>query len=95
MVNTSFCKKLKKRLQETIDFYNNILEPPSSEEQIPENISETSRAIYQRCLAVFKAYILWLEEPLLQEATLYLPSLPPQYEPRYLAAIIQNSTVIG
>lgn len=50
---------------------------------VKEDVGDVSRAH-----ALQKAYALWLEEPLLQEASLYLPALPPQYEPRLLATIL-------
>lgn len=71
VVNTAFCKRLKRRLQETVSASTNN----------------------PRCLGLFRAYVLWLEEPLLQEASLYLPSLPPQYEPERLALILQAGDV--
>lgn len=51
--------------------------------------------LYLLCLLfrLFKAYNLWLEETRLQETNLYVPSLPPQYEPQLLALILQGNTV--
>lgn len=42
---------------------------------------------------LYSSYLLWLEEPLIQEASLYLPSIPVQYDPARLAAIIERNRV--
>lgn len=41
----------------------------------------------------YKTLSLWLEEPRLQEAGLYLPALPPQYMSQKLILIMQNDEV--
>lgn len=42
---------------------------------------------------MFRAYSLWLDETRLQEANLYLPSLPENYEPQLLALVTQGNSV--
>lgn len=54
-------------------------------EGVPEGVANS------RTTALIHAYTLWLEEPLLQESSLYLPALPPQYEPRLIANILHNN----
>lgn len=51
------------------------------------------KAFYQSCHKVFRAFLLWLEEPRLQENNLLLKDLPTQYEPTLLTYIIQGSKV--
>jgi len=36
---------------------------------------------------LFQSFKLWLEEPKIHEANLYLPSLPPQYECEMLGRV--------
>ena len=42
---------------------------------------------------LFRTFQLWLEEPLLHDASLYLPSLPQQYQSDRLLMVFQNQTV--
>ncbi|KAF2894637.1 hypothetical protein ILUMI_11535 [Ignelater luminosus] len=86
IINLGFLKRLKKCLQETVDFYQKKTESCDSNGEV-----NLKKQFYESCYRVFRAYSLWLEEPRLQEANLYLPSLPPQYEPRLLALIIQGN----
>lgn len=103
IINLAFMKRLKKKLQETVDYYK--------EKSQVEDLDTHVKMFYDNCLRylfifilifitlklyffsrLFKAYSLWLEEPCLQEACLFLPGLPPQYEPKLLALIIQGNT---
>lgn len=52
-----------------------------------------NKAFYQSCHKVFRAFLLWLEEPRLQENNFLLKDLPPQYETTLLTYIMQGSTV--
>ncbi|KAK5643248.1 hypothetical protein RI129_007093 [Pyrocoelia pectoralis] len=86
IVNLGFLKRLKKRLQETTDFYQRKADSCIYSESAKKKI------FYETCQRLFRAYSLWLEEPRLQETNLHLPSLPPQYEPRLLGLIIQENS---
>ncbi|KAF5285353.1 hypothetical protein FQA39_LY04452 [Lamprigera yunnana] len=85
IVNLSFFKRLKKRLQETVEYYQQKTEEC-------DQMVILKKPYYESCQRLFKAYILWLEEPRLQENNLHPHSLPPQYESRLLTLIIQEST---
>ncbi|KAF5275551.1 hypothetical protein FQR65_LT04154 [Abscondita terminalis] len=86
IVNLGFLKRLKRRLQETIDYYQKKTESCDNGQVV------LKKQNFESCQKLFKAYSLWLEEPRLQENNLHLPSLPPQYEPRLLALIVQENT---
>lgn len=83
LVNFQFLKRIKRRLQDTIDFYEKTID----EKDIEQNVKQ----FRNMCLKIFRAYGLWLEEPRLQENKIYLASLPPQYEPVQLNFILQGS----
>lgn len=53
----------------------------------------SKKNFYQSCHKIFRAFLLWLEEPRLQENNFLLRDLPSQYEPKSLTLIIQGSTV--
>uniref|UniRef100_A0A1Y1N595 Ectopic P granules protein 5 homolog n=2 Tax=Photinus pyralis TaxID=7054 RepID=A0A1Y1N595_PHOPY len=86
MINLGFLKRLKRRLQETVDYYQKKVDGCDNDGMVQK------KAFYESCLRLFRAYSLWLEEPRLQETNLHLPSLPPQYEARLLALIIQENS---
>lgn len=80
-------KRLKKRLQEIVDYFKK----KSESDEFEGNIQK--KMFYETTFKLYKAFSLWLEESRLQEASLFLPGLPPQYEPQMLSLIIQGSTV--
>ncbi|XP_063908736.1 ectopic P granules protein 5 homolog [Zophobas morio] len=83
LVNFSFLKRIKRKLQETLDSYSELM---NTEE-------DPSRKQYlETCVNLFKAFNAWLEEPRLQKGNLHLSSLPPLYLPNLLAFIIQGSS---
>ncbi|XP_044253867.1 ectopic P granules protein 5 homolog isoform X2 [Tribolium madens] len=82
LVNFAFLKRMKRKLQETLDYY---VEKMNGEE-------DSSRRLFlEACVNLFKAFSAWLEEPRLQKDNLLLPSLPALYQPNLLAFIIQGS----
>ena len=42
---------------------------------------------------VYQTFLRWLEEPLLHESTVHLPSLPPQYDATRLSQLFQPDNV--
>jgi len=42
---------------------------------------------------VYQTFSRWLEEPLLHESTVHLPSLPPQYDASRLSQLFQSDNV--
>ncbi|KAK7871957.1 hypothetical protein R5R35_004755 [Gryllus longicercus] len=100
MLNLSFHKKLKKRLQEASEFYRSKStetggDSPQAEEakedqSETEDVGAEKKEWYTTCSKLLRTFSLWLEEPRLQEPSLFLPALPPQYNPSKLAGIIQG-----
>ncbi|XP_066259328.1 ectopic P granules protein 5 homolog [Euwallacea similis] len=86
IVNFSFLKKLKRRLQESIDHYRSEVETSGEADNEARHI-EHEKLLY----SVFRAFLLWLEEPRLQSGNLLLQSLPSQYEPQLLSLIIHEN----
>ncbi|XP_066999967.2 ectopic P granules protein 5 homolog [Anabrus simplex] len=99
MVNLSFLKKLKKRLQDAAEYYRSRsteASDPNQSEEARDDLSEPGdtaaekREWYTAGSKLLRTFTLWLEEPRLQEPSLFLPALPPQYDPNKLAVIIQG-----
>jgi hypothetical protein len=101
LVNFSFLKRIKRKLQETLDDYE--IRTKNEEESCRKHFLETclkwvvyniqfTIRIFFFC-SLFKAFNAWLEEPRLQKGNLHLPSLPSIYQPNLLAFIIQGSNV--
>ncbi|XP_049842891.1 ectopic P granules protein 5 homolog isoform X1 [Schistocerca gregaria] len=82
MVNLNMLKKLKRRLQETEEFYRNRSRDPGLEEEAVK--------LNTRCADLMRTFALWLEEPRLHEPSLFLPALPPQYDSQKLALVLQG-----
>nr|XP_023017259.1 ectopic P granules protein 5 homolog [Leptinotarsa decemlineata] len=87
-INFAFLKRIKRRLQESVEYFESKLDSKEEDDQ-----QEDRKQFNQACLKVFQAFSLWLEEPRLQENTILLRSLPPQYEPILLTFIMQGSKV--
>ncbi|XP_077996830.1 ectopic P granules protein 5 homolog [Glandiceps talaboti] len=51
---------------------------------------QTSAEFHQRLVKLYQTFILWIDEPRLHEATLYLPALPPQYDADKLLKILHS-----
>lgn len=84
IINFTFLKRVKRRLLEVVDFYRNKYENEDT---------ETSRKeFYKSCFGLFQAYLLWLEEPRLQDGNLLLQNLPPQYKPDLLSRIVEENS---
>ncbi|KAF7282452.1 hypothetical protein GWI33_002679 [Rhynchophorus ferrugineus] len=86
IVNFTFLKRIKRRLQQTVDHYRVKCDEESDDAE--------RKQFYSSCLNVFQAFLLWLEEPRLQEGNILLQNLPVQYMSNLLSLIIeQNSNV--
>lgn len=48
---------------------------------------------YYKLARLYQTYQLWVEEPLLHDSCLYLPSLPQQYQSDKLLTVFQQQTV--
>ena len=42
---------------------------------------------------MYQTYHLWIEEPVLHDAKVFLPALPPQYKADLLLKLFQNESV--
>ncbi|XP_069674865.1 ectopic P granules protein 5 homolog isoform X3 [Periplaneta americana] len=101
MLNLSFHKKLKKRLQDATEHYRakSIGDPTQAEEAMEDQMmdalqqepSAEKKSWYCECSKLFRTFSLWLEEPRLHEPGLFLPALPPQYNSSKLAALLQGN----
>lgn len=83
-------KKLKKKLGQMADHYTRKSGDTSDED---EEISQSKKELCCKLVGLYQTLQLWVEEPLLHDATLYLPSLPPQYQPERLQAVFQNQVI--
>ena len=64
--------------------------PPS----LLEPDSQTGQQEFYQCLVSFYQTVgFWLDEPRLHDPALYLPALPPQYQPDRLLHLFQYRTV--
>ncbi|KAJ8984461.1 hypothetical protein NQ317_012527 [Molorchus minor] len=81
LVNFAFLKKIKRRLQEAVDYYQ-VKMDHKDEDGDQGGIRRNS---------IGRAFSLWLEEPRLQENNVLLKNLPPQYQPALLTFIMQGS----
>nr|CAD7586275.1 unnamed protein product [Timema genevievae] len=102
MLNLSFHKKLKKRLQDATEHFRSksteTNEQPESQEvqekpMDEDNLLKEMAEFYARCCRLMRTFSLWLEEPRLHEPNLFLPALPPQYDSNKLAAILNGNKI--
>ncbi|XP_071788389.1 ectopic P granules protein 5 homolog isoform X2 [Asterias amurensis] len=59
-------------------------------EGLEEGLYEMEAEQSQSLVQLYQMYLLWLEEPLLHDPSLYLPSLPLQYEAEKLSRIFNG-----
>ncbi|KAK9871044.1 hypothetical protein WA026_010002 [Henosepilachna vigintioctopunctata] len=85
MINFAFLKKMKRRLQEIVQYYQEKIDELEKSNDINPDM-----LLYQSGVRICTAFALWLEEPRLQESNLLVQSLPPQYESQLLLLVIQG-----
>ncbi|XP_076238292.1 ectopic P-granules autophagy protein 5 [Calliopsis andreniformis] len=87
MINLSYLKKLKKRLHDTTTHFQ-----VKGEQDFDDGkpITDERRTFYFNAAKFYKTLSLWLEEPRLQEPSLCLPALPPQYMSQKLVLLVQD-----
>ncbi|MED6273627.1 hypothetical protein CHARACLAT_008460, partial [Characodon lateralis] len=97
-------KDLRQRIQEVSDFHHTASQAlrvhppptPSSESQDDESPNNpqppylTSPQLHSELVRLFGVFALWLDDETLQKQEVYLPSLPPEYEPHRLAQVMQR-----
>ncbi|XP_051171464.1 ectopic P granules protein 5 homolog isoform X2 [Leptopilina boulardi] len=87
MINLSYLKKVKKRLHDTVEYFQMKAENDLDNGKL---ITDERRIFYLDMAKFYKTMTLWLEEPRLQESGLYLPALPPQYMSQKLMLLLQG-----
>lgn len=97
-------RDLRQRIQEVSDFHHAASQAlrvppphtPSSDSQgddSPDNPHPpylTSPQLHTELVRLFGVFALWLDDETLQKQEVYLPSLPPEYEPHRLAQVMQR-----
>ncbi|KAL4226903.1 Ectopic P granules protein 5 [Mactra antiquata] len=84
-------KKMKKRLGQTADHYTKQGGQETSVDNVEDSSADGSKkSLYYKLARLYQTLQLWVEEPLLHDATLYLPSLPPQYQSDRLLNVFYN-----
>uniref|UniRef100_A0A671VZ58 Ectopic P-granules autophagy protein 5 homolog (C. elegans) n=1 Tax=Sparus aurata TaxID=8175 RepID=A0A671VZ58_SPAAU len=100
----SLLRDLRQRIQEVSDFHHaagqalRVPPPhtPSSDSQgddSPDNPRPpylTSPQLHTELVRLFGVFAIWLDDETLQKQEVYLPSLPPEYEPHRLAQVMQR-----
>lgn len=101
-------KDLRHKIQEVSDFHHAASlalrvpppQTPSSDsqgEESPGNLRPpylTSPQLHTELVRLFGVFALWLDDETLQKQEVYLPSLPPEYEPHRLAQVMQRQQVL-
>uniref|UniRef100_A0A3B5ANU0 Ectopic P-granules autophagy protein 5 homolog n=1 Tax=Stegastes partitus TaxID=144197 RepID=A0A3B5ANU0_9TELE len=97
-------RDLRQRIQEVSDFHHAASQAlrvppphtPSSDTQSDESPSNpqppylTSPQLHTELVRLFGVFAVWLDDETLQKQEVYLPSLPPEYEPHRLAQVMQR-----
>ncbi|XP_055017592.1 ectopic P granules protein 5 homolog isoform X2 [Boleophthalmus pectinirostris] len=100
-------KDLRQKIQEVSDFHHAASQAlrvpppqtPSSDSQVDESSGNlqppylTSPKLHTELVRLFGVFALWLDDETLQKQEVYLPSLPPEYEPHRLAQVMQRQQV--
>ncbi|XP_033099652.1 ectopic P granules protein 5 homolog isoform X3 [Anneissia japonica] len=92
LMNVSLLKRLKKQLTATADYHHFLSKRRSTSNQNGNDEDEDSTSpelsdeykseaqFHQKLVTLYQTFALWIEEPLLHDPQLYLPSLPQQYD---------------
>lgn len=97
-------RDLRQRIQEVSDFHHAASQAlrvppphtPSSDNQGDESPDSprppylTSPQLHTELVRLFGVFAVWLDDETLQKQEVYLPSLPPEYEPHKLAQVMQR-----
>ncbi|XP_053725820.1 ectopic P granules protein 5 homolog [Synchiropus splendidus] len=101
--HAALLKDLRQRIQEISDFHHaasqalRVPSPhtPTSDPQTDESQDNarlpylTSPLLHSELVRLCGVFALWLDDETLQKQEVYLPSLPPEYEPHRLAQVMQ------
>ncbi|XP_041741789.2 ectopic P granules protein 5 homolog [Coregonus clupeaformis] len=94
-------RDLRQRLQEVSDFHHAASQAlrvppthtPSQGEDSPDSPPPpflTSPLLHTELVRLFGVFAVWLDDETLQKKEVYLPSLPPQYDPHRLAKVMHK-----
>ncbi|CAB1319873.1 unnamed protein product [Coregonus sp. 'balchen'] len=94
-------RDLRQRLQEVSDFHHAASQAlrvppphtPSQGEDRPDSpppLFLTSPHLHTELVRLFGVFAVWLDDETLQKKEVYLPSLPPQYDPHRLAKVMHK-----
>ncbi|XP_054630458.1 ectopic P granules protein 5 homolog [Dunckerocampus dactyliophorus] len=97
-------RELRQRIQEVSDFHHaasQALRVPPSHSPSADNLCNqtpgnpchpclTSPQLHTELVRLFGVFAVWLDDETLQKQEVYLPSLPPEYEPHRLAQVMQQ-----
>uniref|UniRef100_A0A8C4I1H2 Ectopic P-granules autophagy protein 5 homolog (C. elegans) n=1 Tax=Dicentrarchus labrax TaxID=13489 RepID=A0A8C4I1H2_DICLA len=97
-------RDLRQRIQEVSDFHHAASQAlrvppphtPSSDSQGDESPDNprprylTSPQLHSELVRLFGVFAVWFDDETLQKQEVYLPSLPPEYEPHRLAQVMQR-----
>ncbi|XP_060080983.1 ectopic P granules protein 5 homolog [Ylistrum balloti] len=96
-------KKLKEAVDYHINYQSQIQHQEAESTRAEERREETGevqtleeqsflprRDFHQQLTRLYQTFQLWTEEPMLHDAKLYLPALPPQYQSDRLLLLFQN-----
>ncbi|KAF3850897.1 hypothetical protein F7725_012669 [Dissostichus mawsoni] len=97
-------RDLRQRIQEVSDFHHaasQALRVPPPHTPSPDSQGEespgcprppylTSPHLHTELVRLFGVFAMWLDDENLQKQEVYLPSLPPEYEPHRLAQVMQR-----
>uniref|UniRef100_A0AAQ5ZL67 Ectopic P-granules autophagy protein 5 homolog n=1 Tax=Amphiprion ocellaris TaxID=80972 RepID=A0AAQ5ZL67_AMPOC len=97
-------RDLRQRIQEVSDFHHAASQAlrvppphtPSSDTQSDESPNNpqppflTSPQLHTELVRLFGVFSVWLDDETLQKQEVYVPSLPPEYDPHRLAQVMQR-----
>ncbi|XP_069141683.1 ectopic P granules protein 5 homolog isoform X3 [Argopecten irradians] len=96
-------KKLKEAVDYHMNYQSEIQHKEAESSRAEERRDETGevqsleeqsflprRDFHQQLTRLYQTFQLWTEEPMLHDAKLYLPALPPQYQSDRLLLLFQN-----
>ncbi|XP_029018537.1 ectopic P granules protein 5 homolog [Betta splendens] len=97
-------RNLRQRIQDVSDFHHAASQAlrvppprtPTPDSQVDESQDGptpaylTSPKLHTELVRLFGVFAIWMDDETLQKQEVYLPSLPPEYEPHRLAQVMQR-----
>uniref|UniRef100_A0A3Q1F053 Epg5-like TPR domain-containing protein n=1 Tax=Acanthochromis polyacanthus TaxID=80966 RepID=A0A3Q1F053_9TELE len=105
--HAALLRDLRQKIQEVSDFHHAASQAlrvppphtPSSDTQSDESPNNpqppylTSPQLHTELVRLFGVFAVWLDDETLQKQEVYVPSLPPEYDPHRLAQVMQRQQV--